>query len=299
MNLRLSMLILVLLPQVTLAQQQSNQYGSCSYACKSIPPDSEVARYFGQDSANYLKSKKLSVLAWNIYKGRGAEFIPAFQFLSKDRDLVLLSEATTSAPVTNSFDLLRNFGWNFSVSFLMKENIGTGTAIGSYARPFDVHHYRTRDLEPMVNSPKAMTVAKFSIAGTSEKLMVISIHGINWVGDDAIVRQVQQVLPDIKAHNGPVLFAGDFNFKNQNRVTLVSNLLATVGVTRVPWQNPLKKQLDDAFTRGLKVNKAFLNQSFIDTGSDHPAIELELEVVPGFTRKWQAQNSIAESNIAL
>lgn len=254
------------------------EYGDCAFACKSIPPDSEVPRFFGIETASELKSNRLNVLVWNIYKGRKKEFIPAFQALSKGRDLVLISEGTTAAPVTSAFELLPDFGWNFSVSFLMKNEVGTGTAIGSYAKAYDVKHYRTKDLEPAVKSPKAMTSAKFSIDGFSEKILVISIHGINWSGDEAIVRQVADVMPEIQAHQGPIVFAGDFNFKNKTRLQEVAKLLATAGLQRVTWVNPLKKQLDDAFTRGVVVHSAKLNHDFDDTGSDHPAIELELEV---------------------
>lgn len=301
MNLLLAVIFTVFSSPIVFAQQQEQpfEYGNCSFACKSIPPDNEVPRYFGQAAASQLKSKRLNVLVWNLYKGRKEEFIPAFQFLSANRDLVLVSEATTSDPVTTAFDLLPNFAWNFSVSFLLKDEVGTGTAIGSYAKALEVKHYRTKDIEPFVNSPKAITSAKFAIAGSKETLLVLSIHGINWSGDEAIVRQVQDVMPAIKAHTGPVLFAGDFNFKNATRLTEVTELLATAGVDRVNWENPSKKQLDDAFTRGLKVHRAYLNNEHINTGSDHPAIELDIELMPGASKLWRLVGHTESANIAL
>lgn len=58
----------------------------------------------------------------------------------------------------------------------------------------------------------------------------------------------------IRAHQGPVLFAGDFNTKNDERVEVLARMLAEVGLASVTWDNPLQgKQLDQAYARGLKV----------------------------------------------
>lgn len=259
-----------------------NQYGDCSFLCANIPDDRDVAKEFGASAEPQLRDSHLNILVWNLYKGRKPGFLKTFAALGANRDIVMVSEATSADPVTTAFEGLPGFGWNFSTSFNMKDNVGTGTAIGSYAQAQNVRHLRTVDLEPGSKTPKAMTLAEFDIAGESKKLLVISIHGINWSGDDAIVRQVQQAIPDIKSHQGPVIFAGDFNFKNSTRLQSIKNILAPLGLQRVNWKNPSVKpaQLDDAFARGVIVRRAYLNNSYMNVGSDHPAIELEVEIDP-------------------
>lgn len=278
-----AMLTVFLISCATIAETQvskGNQYGPCSFACTDIPDDPDVPKQFGEAKATAYSSKNLNVLVWNLYKGKLIKFSSSFGQLSQKKDLVLVSEATSASPITDSFESLSDFGWNFSTSFNMKNNVGTGTAIGSPVVAQNVQHFRTLDLEPGSNTPKAITMAEFPIEGLNQNLLVFSIHGINWSGDAAIVRQVEAILPAIEAHQGPILFAGDFNFKNKKRLNSIINLLAPYGLTRLPWENPSLKaaQLDDGFSRGLTIHRAYLNNDYINIGSDHPAIELEIEI---------------------
>lgn len=261
------------------AARSSSGYGSCSFLCESIPDDAHVMHSMGQASLPTLNSTKLSILSWNIYKGRKAEYRKAFAAMAKGRDLIMLSEATTGSPVSDSFKAIPGWEWHLAASFDMKNDIAAGTVLGSAARPYNPHFYRTKDIEPFVKSPKATVLAYYAIPGSAKKLLAISIHGINWDGDEALERQLNMILPEIKAHNGPVVFAGDFNTKNANRVALTKRILGTVGLKQVPWQNPMKKkQLDDAFTRGMIVNRARLVHDYVDKGSDHPAIDLQVQL---------------------
>ena len=270
--LLLSLLTVSLIPQ---AQSARSGYGSCSFLCESIPDDANVMHSMGQASLPTLNSTKLSILSWNIYKGRKADYKKSFAALAKNRDLIMLSEATTGSPVSDSFKIA-GWEWHLAASFDMKNDIAAGTVLGSATRPHNVHFYRTKDIEPFVKSPKATALAYYAVPGSAKKLLAISIHGINWDGDEALERQLNMILPEIKAHNGPVVFAGDFNTKNASRVALTKRILGSAGLKQVPWENPIKKkQLDDAFTRGMKINRArFIH----DKGSDHPATDLQVEL---------------------
>lgn len=253
----------------------------CAFYCKSIPSESDVMHSYGKAKYNELHSSRLSVLTWNIYKGRMDDFVQDFNLLARNRDLILLSEVETGDPVSPTLASLSQFGWDLAASFVTKNDEYTGTAIGSYAQSIKPHFYRTTDLEPFVKSPKAMTVAEYAIANQKNTLLVVSIHGINWSGDDALERQLNAILPELQKHKGPILFAGDFNTKNKSRTQTAVRILAKAGLTRVKWENPpSKKQLDDAFVRGIRVNRARFIYDYVDTGSDHPALDLEFEVLP-------------------
>ena len=189
-------------------------YGPCSFACVSIPDGAHILRTFGRATSPQLNSNRIQMLVWNLYKGRKDQFRQSFASLSKGKDIIMISEATTADPVSTAMEAVTGFGWNFATSFLMKNDVGTGTAAGSYAAAENVHYYRTTDVEPFVNSPKVITVAEYRLPGRVETLLVLSIHGINWSGDDAIERQLRATVPELKAHQGPIVLAGDFNFKN-------------------------------------------------------------------------------------
>ncbi|MFZ3229702.1 MAG: endonuclease/exonuclease/phosphatase family protein [Pseudobdellovibrio sp.] len=261
------------------ASASETVYEPCSFACQSIPDSNHVLRTIGTPTKSELASKRIKVLAWNLYKGRKSEFSSIFEKLSMDKDLIMLSEATTDDPVSTAMKKINNFGWIFATSFEMKNNVGTGTSVGSYAIPKDYRYYRTIDVEPYVKSPKAIAVAEYNLPGTTQTLLALSIHGINWSGDEALVRQLTATLPDLKQHQGPIIFAGDFNIKNPARLKLTQQILGEAGLTRVKWENPnLSKQLDDAFTRGLQVHSAKFINDYINLASDHPAIELDVEL---------------------
>lgn len=150
--------------------------------------------------------------------------------------------------------------------------------MGSYAQVINPGFYRTQDVEPFVKSPKTIAKVEYALPGTNKKLMVLNIHGINWSGDDALERQLQMTVADLKNHDGPVVFAGDFNIKNSTRLQVAKDVLAAAGLERVTWINPENgEQRNDAFTRGLRVHQAKLINDVIDSGSDHPAIELDVE----------------------
>ena len=235
----------------------------------------------GNATRTQLNSRTVSILSWNLYKGRKKEFTKVFSHLAKNRDVIMLSEAITDSPVSTAMTAVTGYGWDFSASFLLKDNVGTGTAVGSYAQSIDPHFYRTKDVEPFVKSPKAIAVARYAIPGSTDTLLALSIHGINWDGDDAILRQLEMTMPELMAHKGPIVFAGDFNFKNETRLKTSSALLAKAGLKRVTWENPKKKkQLDDAYTRGVTVKRAKFINDYLDNGSDHPAIDLLLEINP-------------------
>ncbi len=253
-------------------------YGDCSFACKEIPVASEVMRRLGQNKFTQLHSSRLQILSWNIYKGGQTGFTNDFQRLTANKDIVLLSEVITADPVAKSMTSVTGFAWDIAVSFLMKKQIGTGTAVGSYATNLSPGFYRTKDVEPFVKSPKTTAKAEYLLPNSTKKILVLSIHGINWSGDDSLVRQLQMTIEDIKKHDGPVVFAGDFNIKNSTRLQVAIDILATAGLERVAWDNPENgDQRNDAFTRGVVVHRAELINDVIDSGSDHPAIVLDIE----------------------
>lgn len=254
-----------------------NRSNDCSYACKEIPPDRVVLKEFRPGTQDTLDSSRFRVVAWNLYKGRMKNFRNEFLTFTKGADLILTSEVIDTDPIKPTFLAIQEMGWAFATTFLMKDNVATGVAIGAKARAEEVRFSRTDDLEPFVKSPKTTIMATYGIPGSSERLLALSIHGINWDGDDAIVRQLEKVVPAIQAHQGPVVFAGDFNTKNDNRVELSKQTLARAGLRYVPLENaPTEKKLDIAFVRELTVHRAKLVYDYVDTASDHPAIDLDL-----------------------
>ncbi len=253
---------------------------ACNLECQEVPSVPPLVE-FGAPSESQLPSNRLKVIAWNLYKGKDPQFAEIFPHIARQQDVILLSEVVTADFMRHILLDFSGTAWHIGGSFIMEGGHVTGTAIGSKTRAHDVQVFRTSDLEPFVKTPKTITAGKYRLPNSTEEFLVLSIHGINWKGDAAIVRQVQDVMPLLEAHRGPILFAGDFNFKNKKRLQMVSDLLSPVGLRRVNWENPLQgKQLDDAFSRGMKVHRAYLLHDYVDLASDHPALMFDLEIQP-------------------
>lgn len=245
---------------------------ACNFLCDRLPEEHEVTVYEGLGQDKLLNADSIKLLVWNIYKQRNKKFWSEFDRLASDKDLLILQE--------NSLDseFLENKSSQFSMAhatnFFMKNSVRTGVSTFAKTDANWVESYVTSDLEPWVKSPKTIVASTYKMAGQSESLLVLNIHGINMKGDEALMRQLQAV-EVLKAHRGPVIFAGDFNTKNSKRHKLTEDYLATYGLSKVEIPMSKKKVLDLVFVRGLNVQFA---EEVLSKGSDHPALIVELSV---------------------
>jgi endonuclease/exonuclease/phosphatase (EEP) superfamily protein YafD len=257
----------------------------CQFLCDHVPSPEDVHKDLGNshkiEPLAALQQKSLNFLIWNVYKGRKAHFSDVFRDSSNGADLVMLQEATDGDLVHPELDSLTDMSWQMAIVFYMKNNVAAGIVTGTNARPTFVATEQTTDLEPLVNSPKVLLLTKYLIRDGSEakgEILVINIHGINFAGNDGLSRHLELAARHIEAHHGPVIFAGDFNSKNPERIELLRRFGARFGMELVQWENtPEKKQLDGALVRGFHVDRALIDNSVIDKeGSDHPALKLSL-----------------------
>lgn len=262
-----------------------NERQDCRFKCHEIPDPSEVVKAFGRPVTAALTRPNVSVLAWNVYKGRKTPFFQDFQTLASNRDIVMLSEATDGPEVKTALDRLP-MAWIMGINFFMKDMVGTGLVTGSYAQAQRVGYTRTEDFEPFVKSPKVILLTIYKHAPSKTDLLILNIHGINWVDSVKFERQIRSVEDVIAKHQGPILFAGDFNLKSPERMGVLQKVLEPYGLRRAPWTNARpEKQLDDAFLRGFQVRTARLVYEVRDVSSDHPALDLDLVPVANF--RWQ------------
>ncbi len=254
----------------------------CYFQCLEIPDSRSAIYSWGQGRTKALTSPTLNILVWNIFKGQKDYFAQDFDRLAESTDLILLSEITDAAEVKSPLSQAPDSQWKMATSWYMKPNrTRTGVATGSSALSLATSFIRTSDVEPLALTPKVILVSKYFHQPTDQEILVLNIHGINYVGDQAYERQIRSAEPYLKVHKGPILFAGDFNIrKKTRRLEITQRILAKYGMQRVPWENPnnnpKEDQYDDAFSRGFKVERALFDYSVVDRGSDHPAIQLLL-----------------------
>ena len=259
----------------------SDSQRNCNFLCFHVPgPDENIETTFGTPTQSKLPAS-FKVLVWNVYKGRKENWHEDFSRVAPSLDLALIQEIKLDDPMKEALLSMNGAEWVMGTSFFMKDMIRTGDGIGSRVKPVSSEVLRTPDLEPFVKSPKLTIFTEYPIENSTETLLVATLHAINFRKTEGMVHQVQQAQEVIRAHRGPVLYAGDFNTKNDSRLTVLDQMTSEVGLSRVPIEDEpesRKTPLDHAYIRGLKVNQARIVSELIS--SDHPAIELDLSYAP-------------------
>lgn len=252
------------------------QREQCSYVCKEIPLDNEIMSSFG--SAHQTEfNNNLSILVWNVYKAREKTFYSDLKKISQGKDLILIQEMIEDQPTVNTFLNLGPYLYDHATSFFMKDEIRTGVMNGSLAQALSILPLQSKGREPFSKSPKMSLISEFKIKNSSETLLVANIHGVNFEGVDGLLEQVQQVAQHFVGHRGPILFAGDFNSKDQQRVDLISQELSGYGMTRVSLRGESDNTIQDqVFARGMSFSQAEFDLNV--AGSDHPPIKLSVKL---------------------
>lgn len=239
---------------------------------------------YGHSSKDSLNSEHFKVMVWNIYKGKKKKFSKDFARYSKGVDLFLLQEVVENNDVLGPISKLDGFRWDFGISFIhktKKKSQATGTMLGSRVEPSAISLVKTLDSEPIIKTHKMLTVGYYPLSGTNQDLLAINIHGINMAGDEPFKRHVDQCIALIEAHDGPVLFAGDFNNKNLKRSNYLFSEVTRLGLHPPAFRNDKRRKslfsrvvIDHSFIRGLKVIDAEVLHKL--KSSDHKAMMLEL-----------------------
>ncbi|MES2525479.1 MAG: endonuclease/exonuclease/phosphatase family protein [Bdellovibrionota bacterium] len=247
-------------------------------------PVSEALSSFGSARERELKSDSIKVLVWNIKKTQMKPWPVEFSEYARGKDLFLIQEAYDTSRFLDVIKSYEGFRWEMGKSFTynLYDNHATGTMIGASAQPEEVIVTHTQDHEPMTNTPKAMTYARYGLEGSEKSLLVISVHAINFTTLGPFKRNMLQARAEIEKHDGPVLFAGDFNTHHALRTNYLMNMMKELNFTTIKFLNGHQRMkfkltgsyLDHGFVRGLKVNHAeVLGKA---QGSDHKPMVLDL-----------------------
>lgn len=250
-------------------------------------PEAEAHVIEGQAFDHDFDPRSIKVLVWNIKKTQESGWKEEFLSFSQNRDLILIQEAYPNNLFRETLGHFSDIQWDFGISFLYRQfgNLPTGTMIGSKVIPreFEVKH--SPDLEPVTETPKAITFGKYLIEGKTEnELLVVNVHGINFTSFSTFKRHMNQIEEEVSEHSGPVLIAGDFNTRTKARMRYLFNLMAKLKLTEINFKNGHQRMvakltnniLDHGFGRGIIVKHAEVLGSA--RGSDHKPMVLELSL---------------------
>ncbi|MCS6838665.1 MAG: endonuclease/exonuclease/phosphatase family protein [Bdellovibrionaceae bacterium] len=220
-------------------------------------------------------SSELSVLVWNVYKGKlKNQWREEFSRINREMDLTLIQEAMVDSYVDEVLRSQTHQGWNFSRSFEMSEG-PTGVATGSRAHAEQWETLVSPDLEPILNTPKVSQASWYSIEG-EQTLLVINSHIINFVRTQRFKRHIQSIIPVIKSHVGPVIWAGDFNTWSDKRMRYLLRVMSELGFRQVTFDEDERVvALDHIFVRDCNIVSARIAHDYYS--SDHKPLVARLK----------------------
>jgi endonuclease/exonuclease/phosphatase (EEP) superfamily protein YafD len=248
-----------------------------------VPADNDVIKTFGIASKLFLPPKNIKFLVWNLHKGTEETFRTEYITLSHDRDIVINQEVTLDDNMMSVFKLFPLFAHTNATSFFTgKQKVRTGVSTISPVRSDETKFVRTMTLEPVVSSPKVTLITRYPILFSMKKLTVVNIHGINFVANKNFRLELERIYQTIKDYPAPLVFTGDFNTWNEDRLQILNDYAKKLGLVEAVFNpdnrmtfngNPLDHFLH---TPDMKVTEAKVDGFY--TGSDHKPLEVEVEL---------------------
>lgn len=226
---------------------------------------------------NALDRQAFRVLIWNLHKQDDSGWQRDLTYFAGTNDVLLLQETVLQASLRNIL-ADAGLGWVMASSFMYDANdIGVLTA----TRVAPLASCTQRMLEPLLRIPKSAIITWLRIKGTRDTLAIVNLHAINFDpfidGYRAQFAALGEVLAE---HQGPIIFAGDFNTWSDARDGVVAETAARIGMTELKLRDDRRavffgRHFDHVFVRGLEsVDVAAVPV----TSSDHNPLVTTLRI---------------------
>ena len=226
-----------------------------------------------------LSETGFTLTSWNIYKQNNTGWRKDLKALSNESDLLLLQEAYLTPELTQLLGLTED-EWEM-ISAFRYQGIHAGVmtagdipALSSCAQ---------RIIEPLAQLPKSSLISYFPVKDRKNTLLVANIHSINFTpGVELFTEQLQEIKSVMARHQGPIVFAGDFNTWSQERLVILDQLTGDLGLKEVTFDGTEPVQffghhLDHIFFRGLTLENA---EAVSVESSDHYPLKAHFKFVP-------------------
>lgn len=226
-----------------------------------------------------------TILIWNTYKGKRSQFENDARQLVAAHDIILFQEVVFNHLYRT---LMKDQG-----RLSLEESVSwgaNGVASAASSTSLDTLPVKTKVREFGIFTPKASLFTTYKIQtsqGDEKELLVLNVHMINFRTSWGFEKNLEQYRQKLRAHDGPVLAAGDFNTWSQVRHDLVLEFFREFGLKEVPFdrnglEDPREKNLfgvlDRAFTRGLDIHWSLVHEDI--KSSDHRPFALGITAQP-------------------
>ncbi|MCD6387933.1 MAG: endonuclease/exonuclease/phosphatase family protein [Desulfobulbaceae bacterium] len=249
-----------------------------------VPSRENVLMSFGNAAAPYLQ-KKFNLLVWNIHKAKQTGWLDDFIYLASNKDIILLQEAYLRPVMKDFIQATRLFQWDLAQGFVRgKKEISAGVMTGSITPPEEVFFLRSPDREPFVKTPKMAIGTTYRLLNSSRKLLVLNVHGLNFVSLKKFRNHMLQLEVEMAGHRGPIILGGDFNTWMSQRADFLEEMAYNLQLQLINLYPDNRSRhfgciLDHVFIRELDIISAACHPGI--KSSDHRPIEMALELREG------------------
>ncbi len=237
-----------------------------------IPKNEDVIQVFDNAYKQVLPNN-FNVVVWNMYKGKKDTWAADFRMLSENHDILITQEMFLKGEMKSIFERENGFEFSCATSFFFDGEDRTGVATISKFNSINQSFFRSKYREPIVRSPKMTLITKYALEN-GEELLVANIHAINFVVARKLEHQIKEVARAISEHDGPAIFAGDFNTWSRKKQRKMKQALREIGLTEVKYtegpDNRMRifgRVIDYLWYKNLRLTRARVLGSV--TGADH------------------------------
>lgn len=234
-----------------------------------IPKSDDVIKtYISGSPQSVLSSRNdneesiLKVAVWNMYKGKNKSWAKDFKELTDNSDFFIGQETFLNEKMENSFAKLTDSEVVSATSFFWKKKTRTGVATISKVQSNKRIYLKSRYREPIVRTPKVALITTYSLEN-GEELLIANIHAVNFVSSRKLMHQIRQISEEIINHQGPIIFAGDFNTWTKKKTRRLKRMLSSYGLKEITYpreeDNRMRfngKVLDFIFYKGLELRES-------------------------------------------
>ncbi len=254
-----------------------------------IPPLDESFFEWGNSKRANLDPENINLVVWNILKAKEESFIKDFKSFGSNTDIFMLQEVDNSDQFFKAYEAYPDHQIHFGASFNYRrgwfggERFLSGTAISSRVGVLDSGMIRTKEKEPFVKTPKVVTWGVLPIEGKRD-LLIVNIHGLNMTKNKDFKKQMKECQNLIESHDGPVIFAGDFNTSDEEKLNAMWTVAWYTKLKTVTFENDQRKRskfskiiIDHVLYRGLEVKSSQVYGAL--KGSDHKAMGVSFKAL--------------------
>lgn len=180
-----------------------------------------------------LERSSITVLNWNIAKNNHDRlWLQDFHSILQHYrpDLIFLQEVRFGLDAAHAIDLPA-MSWSYAPNLIDAHHQAySGVLTAAKTNPLQSRALVTEHFEPIVQTPKVSLVTEYPLSDRPETLLAINSHLINFVDLDTFRTQLRDLEQAVAAHQGPIIFAGDFNTWSGSRSLALAQAANRLGL---------------------------------------------------------------------